>query len=141
MKRTDASPKPHSSIAACAAAIDLGVVGEPEVVVRAHVEDLAVAAAHAHPRPLRRRQHALGLLEPGLADLLELRGERRPHRLARHGASLQCRSTFPVSPLRIAANASSNRSAGKRCVMTGEMSRPLCSITVILYQVSYISRP
>ena len=30
---------------------------------------------------------------------------------------------------------------GKRCVMIGAISRPLCNMTVILYQVSYISRP
>jgi hypothetical protein len=113
MNRTEASPKPHSSS----------------------------AAAHADVGALRRGQDALGLLEAGGPDLPELLGQRRFDRVARHACSLQSRMTLPVSPVRIAANASSNRSAGKRCVITGVMSRPLCSIDVIMYHVSYIWRP
>ncbi len=90
----------------------LGMVGESEVVVRTEVEDLALAVAHPDPRSLSRRQHSLRLLEARAADLLELCRERRPDRLARHGPSPQYRSTLPVSPVRIAANASSKRSAG-----------------------------
>ncbi len=39
------------------------------------------------------------------------------------------------------SNASANAEYGNRCVITGRMSSPLCNITVILYHVSYISRP
>jgi hypothetical protein len=49
--------------------------------------------------------------------------------------------TLPASPERAAANAASWSRNEKRWVMAGVMSRPDWSITVILYQVSYISRP
>jgi uncharacterized protein len=44
------------------------------------------------------------------------------------------RRTSPQSPAQ-------NLCSWKRCVITGMMSRPDCSSTLILYQVSYISRP
>jgi hypothetical protein len=49
--------------------------------------------------------------------------------------------TLPDLPLNITSKPFSNSSHGKRCVITGLMSSPLSIITVILYQVSYISRP
>ena len=49
--------------------------------------------------------------------------------------------TLPDCPERATANASSKSRCEKRCVITGAMSRPDSSITVIWYQVSYISRP
>jgi hypothetical protein len=56
-------------------------------------------------------------------------------------ASDQSRMTFPAWPERATANASSNSRWGKRWVITGLISSPDWSITVIWYQVSYISRP
>ena len=50
-------------------------------------------------------------------------------------------TTFPEFPLRIASNPFSKSRYEYRCVITGRISRPDSSITVILYQVSYISRP
>jgi hypothetical protein len=51
------------------------------------------------------------------------------------------RITFPVLPERIASKPCSKSCHENRCVITGRMSRPDSNITVILYQVSYISRP
>src|ERR1022692_444156 len=53
----------------------------------------------------------------------------------------QFRMTLPDWPLDITSKPCSKSVQWKRCVMTGVISRPDCSITVILYQVSYISRP
>ena len=59
-----------------------------------------------------------------------------------HRKTFQSRITFPLSPTSSRRSPTfSNSSAPKRCVMTGEISSPLCSITLILNQVSYISRP
>ena len=55
--------------------------------------------------------------------------------------STQLMMTLPESPDRAAANAASCSRNGKRWVIAGRMSRPDWSMTVILYQVSYISRP
>lgn len=56
-------------------------------------------------------------------------------------APVQSRITFAACPEVIAAKPCSNSWYGKRCVMTGEISSPDSSMTDILYQVSYISRP
>src|SRR6185503_1336141 len=56
-------------------------------------------------------------------------------------AQFQSRITLPDWPESATWKAASNWLKGKRWVMTGRMSRPLSSITDILYQVSYISRP
>ena len=50
-------------------------------------------------------------------------------------------TTLPHSPDCIASKPFWNSVYGNRCVMIGPMSRPDWSITVILYHVSYISRP
>ena len=84
----------------------------------------------------------IGLEEVGLSnvriDKLE-HSEEKNHQSQSH--CFQSRMIFPDAPLAISSNPSKNFSAGNRCVITGLMSKPDCSITVILYQVSYISRP
>src|SRR5437773_11370109 len=55
--------------------------------------------------------------------------------------SLQLSTTLPEFPDFISSMASLNSMYGNRCVITGEISRPLWIMAVILYQVSYISRP
>ena len=49
--------------------------------------------------------------------------------------------TLPESPDRAAANAASWSRNPNRWVIAGAMSSPDWSMTVVLYQVSYISRP
>ena len=49
--------------------------------------------------------------------------------------------TLPESPERATSKACANSWKSKRWVIAGVMSRPDWSMTVILYQVSYISRP
>ena len=56
-------------------------------------------------------------------------------------AALQSMITLPESPERATAKAASKSRKPKRWVIAGRMSRPDWSMTVILYQVSYISRP
>ena len=53
----------------------------------------------------------------------------------------QSSRTLPACPPAATSKASSNSAAGKRWVITGVMSSPDCSRTVIAYQLSYISRP
>ncbi len=50
---------------------NLGMVGQPEVVVRAHVQN-AGTAFNGDVRLLGRGEHALALEQPGLADLVDL---------------------------------------------------------------------
>ena len=57
------------------------------------------------------------------------------------GHDVQSMMTLPESPCRAAANAASCSRNPNRWVMAGVMSSPDWSMTVILYQVSYISRP
>jgi hypothetical protein len=66
---------------------DLRVVGEPEVVVRAEVEQLA-APGHVDVRTLRRRDLELGLVEPRLAHLGERPDEIVPHRSVHQPSSI-----------------------------------------------------
>ncbi len=56
-------------------------------------------------------------------------------------AQLQFSTIFPDWPEPISSKPFWNSSTGRRCVMTGEMSMPPCTSAVILYHVSYISRP
>ena len=58
MNRTDAIPKPHRSIASCAARMISGWLAEPEVVVRTQVEQLATVVRGARGRPERMRSRA-----------------------------------------------------------------------------------
>ena len=55
--------------------------------------------------------------------------------------TVQSMMTLPESPCRAAANAASYSRNPNRWVIAGVMSSPDWSMTVILYQVSYISRP
>ena len=117
----------------------LRVVREAEVVVRAEVEQLA-AALDVDVRALRRRHGQLVLVQPLVAELLEP-GREIVANGAVHQAPFQSRSTLPDSPEAATSKACSNSEYGNRCVITGEMSSPESSITLIWYQVSYISRP
>jgi hypothetical protein len=67
--------------------------------------------------------------------------ERGRRRLGPPYRSDQCKTTFPDWPDFIKANASSNFRNSNRWVITGAISRPDWIKAVILYQVSYISRP
>ena len=58
-----------------------------------------------------------------------------------HARLVQSRITFPVLPEIITSKPCWKSLYAKRWVMTGEISTPDSSITDILYQVSYISRP
>ena len=66
---------------------DRRMVGEPEVVVRAEVEQLA-APGHVDMRALGRRDLELGLVEPGLAYLGERPGEILPQRSVHQSSSI-----------------------------------------------------
>ena len=118
------------------------MVGEPQVVVRREAQDLA--AVHDADRALGRAHDPQGPVQALLAELCDLVGEEGervlPGVLGDHHA-LQSMMTLPEAPERAAAKAASNSRNGKRWVIAGRMSRPDCTITVILYQVSYISRP
>src|SRR5262245_58937090 len=48
------------------------MIRQAQVVVRAHVEN-GLAAAHSHSRLLRAADDSLGLVQPSLADLVQLR--------------------------------------------------------------------
>jgi hypothetical protein len=54
---------------------------------------------------------------------------------------VQSKTTLPDWPLSMTSKPRSNSVEWNRCVITGRMSSPLSSMTVIWYQVSYISRP
>jgi hypothetical protein len=64
-----------------------------------------------------------------------------PLRFTQDDRLLQLSTILPEFPDFISSIASLNCVYGKRCVITGEISRPLWIMAVILYQVSYISRP
>ncbi len=131
------------------------VVREAQVVVGGEADDLT--AIDAADRPLRRAQLAQRAVEVASVQVGQLVGQesqrvvgRAPALLAvRRGAGhrfaghhrLQSRSTLPDSPERAAAKAAAWSVKAKRWVMAGRMSRPDWSMTLILYQVSYISRP
>ena len=62
----------------------------------------------------------------------------------RHGvppAPVQSSTILPHSPRRMVSKPARNSLAGRRWVITLRTSRPLCSIAIILCQVSNISRP
>ncbi len=127
------------------------VMGQAQVVVRGEADDLA--AIDRADRTLGRGQLAQGPVEVAGAQLGQLVGQegQRVGAGAAHprlaGAScvghqrLQSMMTLPESPDRATEKAASWSRKAKRCVMAGRMSRPDCSMTLILYQVSYISRP
>src|SRR5262249_55729675 len=122
---------------------DRGMARQPEVVVGAHVQELA-ASGDRDVCALRRRHHELGLVRAGLARGCEAVDELVSE-CSVHGfqppVSVQSRITLPDCPDLAIANASSKSRCESRCVITGLMSSPEASITDIWYQVSYISRP
>ena len=111
------------------------MVGQAQVVVRRQADqaslvdghDGTLGAAHDAQRPV----------EVPLAKLRQLVVEEGQ----RIGHVVQSMMTLPESPDRAAAKAASNSRNPKRWVMTGGCRGPDWSMTVILYQVSYISRP
>ena len=123
------------------------MMGQPEVVVRRQADQPAVV--DRHDRALRRGH------DPQRAIQMPLAQRRRPRRRGRRAGrggrpdraglraahDVQSMMTLPESPARAAANAASNSRNPNRWVMAGVMSSPDWSMTVILYQVSYISRP
>ena len=64
------------------------MIGEPEIVVCAKVDELA-SVGEAHDRLLRRAQHALGLEEPLLAQALGLGRQPVEKRLVQSGFSFK----------------------------------------------------
>ena len=74
---------------------NIGMSGEAEVVVGAHVEH--TAASHLDVGPLGRLQDPLGLVRAGFSHFRRLLGEGVPNLFAAH-ASLQERITLPLSP-------------------------------------------
>ena len=69
MVRTAPEPTPHFSIASQGARAELGVSGQPQVVVRRKVDDLA--AVEARDRKLLGFEHAQFLVELLLAQFVE----------------------------------------------------------------------
>ena len=120
------------------------VMGQPEVVVRREADQPPVV--DRHDRALRRRhdpQLPVEVALPQGGDLVVEEGERVGAAgwtgALRH--DVQSMMTLPESPARAASNAASYSRNPNRWVMAGVMSSPDWSMTVILYQVSYISRP
>ena len=78
MKRTEAMPKPNASIALLAAAIDLGMIGEAEVIVGAEID---ASRARRPPEatcirpPCGPGDQALALDQPRRLDLVERRAD------------------------------------------------------------------
>ena len=132
------------------------VVGQAQVVVGREADQPAFV--DRHDGTLAAAHHPQGAVQVALTqgrDLVvqegeRVREERRRERIGlvgRHGRlcsptqAVQSMITFPDSPVRATENAASCSRNPKRCVIAGVMSSPDWSITVILYQVSYISRP
>ena len=121
------------------------VVGQPEVVVRRQADEPAVV--DRDDRALGGRHDPQPPIEVALAqggDLVVEEGEwigaaGRAGLCSAH--DIQSMMTLPESPCRAAAKAASYSRNPNRWVMAGVMSSPDWSMTVILYQVSYISRP
>src|ERR1700761_589448 len=126
------------------------MIGEAEVVVGAEIQHRSAAGDGNH-RLLRTGDDALMLVKAGVFDLFDLRTQMRL-KVAVHACSserwpysyrilVRLRTTLPVWPEIMASKPCWKSSKAKRCVMTGEISRPESIMTDILYQVSYISRP
>src|SRR4029079_15162313 len=124
------------------------VVGQAQVVVGREADHAPVV--DRGDRALGRRHHAQGPVQVALTQFRQLvvevgEGVRacRGHGVASSVASLgtQSRMTLPEPPERAAANAALWSRKPNRSVIAGVMSSPDWSITVSLYQVSYISRP
>src|ERR1700694_176599 len=114
---------------------DRGDVAQAEVVVRREDQDFA-ASFHFDAGGLRRVEIVEALVDAVLLELLEFGAET--------GGELHAisRMTFPASPARIAASASSILARGNWCVMTGRGSNcPPVRKRRIWCQVSYILRP
>ena len=77
MKRTEAMPKPNSSIAAAGGGDDVLMIGEAEIIVGAEVDRLARALGRsdADSPALRPRQQSLALGEARRLDLVQGRAD------------------------------------------------------------------
>ena len=140
--RTAPTPRPELADGCGGRVADPRMVGQAQVVVGGERDQPAVV--DRDDRALRRRHHPERAVEVALAQGGDLVGEE----CERVGAAgvvgchdVQSMMTLPESPARAAANAASNSRNPNRWVMAGVMSSPDWSMTVILYQVSYISRP
>ena len=112
MNRTDAMPLPQRVEGLVRRLHHLGMIGQAQVVVGAHVQDIG-PSPDADVRLLGRGEHALALPEAGRADLVELAGQvllhgavhcRKAPRLVRYAQpSFQVRMTFPDWPDRMAS--------------------------------------
>ncbi len=122
---------------------DRRMAREAQVVVRAEVEQLAPFDVHV--RTLRRGHHELGLVEPRRRAPRRAGVDRSsrsvPYMVPPTRRRPSRGSPCPTGPTAMTAKASSKSRCEKRCVITGLMSSPDWSMTVIWYQVSYISRP
>ena len=137
-----AAPRPELADGLGGRVADPRVVGQAEVVVGRERDQPAVV--DRHDRALRRRHDPERPVEVALAqggDLVDEEGERVGAAGVVGCHDVQSMMTLPESPARAAANAASNSRNPNRWVMAGVMSSPDWSMTVILYQVSYISRP
>ena len=117
------------------------IVMATEPVTKAHIAQTATSKAD----PCRRKDDDRVVsffrrMDPGYRSSLPER-VRHEGGVERPQAACQFRTTRPEWPVIITSNPFRNSRYGKWWVMTGLMSRPLSSITFILYQVSYISRP
>ena len=79
------------------------VVGQAEIVVRAEIDD-PLRPGRFDPGVLRRRQHALGLVEAGLADLPNFAAQMFEKSIG-HDC---CSATFHAAPRRSYARDFSN---------------------------------
>ena len=114
------------------------MVGQAEIVVRRQADQAPIV--DRDDRALRGRHDPQRPIEVALAEGGHLVGEEG-ERIGALGHDVQSMMTLPESPARAAAKAASKSRNPKRWVIAGVMSSPDWSMTVILYQVSYISRP
>ena len=117
------------------------VVGQPQVVVRGQADD--PLPVNGGDRALRGAHHAKGPVQVAFAECRELIPEESEGIGAGRAGHqfVQSMITLPELPERAAAKAASKSLNPNRWVIAGRMSSPDWTITVILYQVSYISRP
>jgi hypothetical protein len=122
---------------------DVGVVGQAQVVVGAEVQHRA-AVGELDLGRLRAGDDAFGLEQAGGADLVEGIGVALGQgRLGQGhvGSQFQLHTTLPRLAAFHQVEARWKSSIGNWCVSTFCSGKPVSTIWVILYQVSYIFRP
>ncbi|MPN54034.1 hypothetical protein SDC9_201703 [bioreactor metagenome] len=85
----------------------LRIVRQPQIVIRAHVEH-AFCGGGINPRPLRRGDYALVFIGSRRADLVQRCLNDLIGNLLHARSSVQSKTTLPLCPLFMTANASSN---------------------------------